>query len=70
MASATPLHLTAAALLLGVAACNVDKLDITSDLVPPASATGMEVLPLPLEIHRMFEEEKRRATAGELPAQF
>ena len=70
MASTTPLHLTAAALLLGVAACNMDKLDLDSDLVPPAAATAMDVPPLPLEMHRMFEEEKRRAHAADLPAQF
>ncbi|MGZ8407107.1 MAG: hypothetical protein ACXWVJ_03670 [Caulobacteraceae bacterium] len=70
MASATPLHFTAAALLLGVAACNFDKLDMGDGLVPPAAATAMEVPPLPLELHRMFEEEKRGANVSELPAQF
>ena len=69
MASATPLHFTAAALLLGVAACNFDKLDLASDL-PPPPATAMEVRPLPMEMHRMFEDEKRRARVSELPGQF
>lgn len=70
MASTTPLHFTAAALLLGVAACNVDKLDMANELVTPAAATAMEVPPLGLELHRMFEEEKRGANIAELPPQF
>lgn len=70
MASATPLHLTAAVLLLGVAACNMDKLDLDSDMMPPAAATAMDVPPLPLELHRMFEQQKRDANVAELPAQF
>lgn len=70
MASATPLHFTAAALLLGVAACNVDKLDMASELVTPAAATALAVPPLGLELHRMFEAEKRDAQLAELPPQF
>ena len=70
MASAPPLHLTAAALLLGVAACNVDKLDMANELVTPAAATAMAVPPLGLELHRMFEAEKRDAQLAELPPQF
>lgn len=69
MATATPLHLTAAALLLGVAACNVDKLDMDGPL-PPATAAALEVPPLGMELHRMFEEEKRGAAVAELPSQF
>jgi hypothetical protein len=70
MASATPLHVIAATLLLGVAACSMDKLDVADSIVPPAANAALEVPPLPLELHRMFEEEKRGATVAELPSQF
>jgi hypothetical protein len=70
MPSTTPLHLTAAALLLALAACNVDKLEMTDSLVPPAAAAATEVPPLAHELHRMFENEKRDADIAELPAQF
>jgi hypothetical protein len=70
MASATPLHITAAALLLGVAACNFEKLDVVDSPLTPAAAAAMEVPPLGLELHRMFEEEKRGASVAELPPQF
>jgi hypothetical protein len=70
MASATPLHIAAAALLLGVAACNYDKLDMADGPLTPAAASALEVPPLGMELHRMFEEEKRGASVAELPPQF
>jgi hypothetical protein len=70
MSSTTPLNLAAAALLLAVAACNVDKLEMTDSLVPPAAVAAMEVPPLAHELYRMFEDEKRDANVAELPAQF
>jgi hypothetical protein len=70
MASATPLHITAAALLLGVASCNFDKLDLADGPLPPAATAALEVPPLGLELHRMFEAEKRNAQVAELPPQF
>jgi hypothetical protein len=70
MASAIPLHVTAAALLLGVAACNFDKIDMADGPLPPAAAAAMEVPPLGLELHRMSEEEKRGAAVADLPSQF
>jgi hypothetical protein len=70
MYSTTPLHLAAAALLLTLAACNVDKLEMTDSLVPPAAAAALEAPPLAHELHRMFEDEKRGANFAELPAQF
>ena len=70
MASATPLNITAAVLLLGVAACNFDRLDMADSPLPPASTAAMELPPLGLELHRMFEDEKRGASVAELPPQF
>jgi hypothetical protein len=70
MSSTTPLHIAAAALLLTLAACNLDKLEMADSLVPPAVAAAMEVPPLTHELHRMFVDEKRGANVAELPAQF
>ena len=70
MSQTTPLHFAAAALLLTLAACNVDKLDMSDSLVPPAAAAAMEIPPLAHELHRMFQDEKRGANVAELPAQF
>lgn len=70
MASTTPLHIAAAALLLALAACNLEKLEMADSLVPPAAASAMETPPLAHELHRMFEAEKRGANSSELPSQF
>ena len=70
MSSTTPLHLATAALLLTLAACSVEKAELTDSLVPPAAVAAMEVPPLTHELYRMFEDEKRGALVAELPAQF
>jgi hypothetical protein len=70
MSSTTPLHVAAAALLLALAACNLQKLDVSDSLVPAAVAGAMELPPLAQELHKMFDDEKRGATFSELPTQF
>ena len=70
MSSTIPLHLATAALLLTLAACNVEKAELTDSLVPPAAVAAMELQPLTHELYRMFEDEKRAAVIAELPAQF
>lgn len=69
MIRSTTLPLIAsAALLLALAGCNFDMMDRADGLLPSANAALPEALGH--EAHRMFEAEKRNASAGELPAQF
>jgi hypothetical protein len=63
--------LAAIALLLATASCVADHMDSVPVATPmrataPFQSAGQETL----EMHRLFDEAKRAAAAGELPAQF
>jgi hypothetical protein len=63
--------LAAIALLLTTASCVADHMDNVPVATPmrataPFQSAGQETL----EMHRLFDEAKRAAAAGELPAQF
>ena len=68
MSQPLPLALASAALLLAIAGCDFDKVDVDSALLPAAAA--LEVPPLGHELYRMFYAEKASAKVAELPAQF
>jgi hypothetical protein len=73
MLRSTALHLlaSATAVLFAVAGCDLGKIDTYSDQVlPPATASALDVPPLGQELFHLFEAEKAEAAAAELPAQF